>query len=185
MLLHAELEAVICSGAGRSYALFDERVPPGRPRPRDEALAELAARYVAGHGPATLADFVWWSGLTVADARAALASFVPPPDEPGVHRPRRAFLLPNYDEYIVGYADRAALLDPGASALERNVLFHHTVVVDGRVAGTWRRTIGPRRVALDAIGFAPFTATQRRLIEEAAGRYGQFLGRPVEVAFRC
>jgi hypothetical protein len=70
---HAELEALICSGPRRgkrqTYALVDERIPPAPARTREEALAELARRYVEGHGPAQAADLAWWSGLTVADAR--------------------------------------------------------------------------------------------------------------------
>jgi hypothetical protein len=82
LVSHAELERVICSGPRRgrrqTYALLEDRVPPARPRSRDEALAELARRYVEGHGPAQLVDLVWWSGLTVADARTALELATPP-----------------------------------------------------------------------------------------------------------
>ena len=73
-MMHAELEGVICSGPRRgkqfTYALLDERVPATKPKARDEALAELAKRYFASHGPATVRDFAWWSGLT-AQGRAA------------------------------------------------------------------------------------------------------------------
>ena len=77
ILMHAELEEVICSGArqGRqhAYALFDDRVPPGVPFDRDEALAGAVRRFFTSHGPATVRDFTWWSYLTVADARRGLA----------------------------------------------------------------------------------------------------------------
>ena len=71
---HAELTGLVCSGAKRgkqiTFALLDERVPAQPALDRDAALAELARRYFTTRGPATLRDFVWWSGLTVADARA-------------------------------------------------------------------------------------------------------------------
>src|SRR6266702_3694762 len=76
VLMHAELDGIICSGARRgkqfTYALLDERTPQARTLDRGEALAEFARRYFTSRGPATLQDFVWWSGLTVADARTGL-----------------------------------------------------------------------------------------------------------------
>ena len=81
LMMHAELEGVICSGPRRgkqfTYALLDERVPATKPKTRDEALAELARRYFASHGPATVRDFAWWSGLTVKDAQQAIDSVRP------------------------------------------------------------------------------------------------------------
>ena len=81
LMMHAELEGVICSGPRRgkqfTYALLDERVPATKPKTREEALAELAKRYFASHGPATMRDFAWWSGLTVKDAQQAIDSVRP------------------------------------------------------------------------------------------------------------
>ncbi len=126
ILLHAELTAVICSGprAGKqfTYALLEERVAPAAPLAREDALAELTRRYFISHGPAQLADFVWWSGLRAGDARAgielagsrlaretiggatywfAAAGAARPPS-------RAAHLLPIYDEYLIAYKDRSA-----------------------------------------------------------------------------
>ncbi len=74
--LHAELERVICSGPRRgkqfTYALLDERAPRAIRLTRDEALAELTTRFFRSHGPATIRDFVWWSGLTTADSKRGL-----------------------------------------------------------------------------------------------------------------
>jgi len=76
ILIRAELDRVVCSGprVGRqlTYALFDERVPPMKPIDRDEALAKLTRLYFRSHGPATLQDFVWWSGFSTADAKRGL-----------------------------------------------------------------------------------------------------------------
>src|SRR5713226_2242979 len=76
IIMRAELDGIVCSGARRgkqfTYALLDERVPQTRNLDRDEALAEFARRYFTSHGPATLQDFVWWSGLAAADAKAGL-----------------------------------------------------------------------------------------------------------------
>src|SRR5207244_1248846 len=131
LMMHAELDGIICSGARRgnqfTYALLDERAPQARTLDRDESLAELARRYFTSHGPATVQDFVWWSGLTTTDARVALvmakahlvrevsdsqtywlASSMPAAREPSP----TAYLLPPYDEYTVAYRDRSAVLDP-------------------------------------------------------------------------
>jgi hypothetical protein len=80
ILMHAELEAAICSGARRgkqfTYALLDERAPRARVLSREDALAELGARYFASRGPATVQDFAKWSGLTL-EARRGLEAAAP------------------------------------------------------------------------------------------------------------
>ena len=126
LAMHAELEGVICSGPRRgkqfTYALVAERAPAGAPARRDEALAELARRFLRSHGPATVRDFVWWSGLATADAkrgfeacRAAseavdgLTYWSVESSRAGALRDAAAHLLPIYDEYVVAYRDRAAV----------------------------------------------------------------------------
>jgi len=82
LLMMAELDRVAISGANagkqRTYAAFDERVPASAPRPREEAIAELAARFIASRGPATERDFASWSGFTLGDARRAFADAADP-----------------------------------------------------------------------------------------------------------
>jgi hypothetical protein len=198
IMLHAELEGIVCSGAWRdkqfTYALLDERVPHSATLTREEALAELTRRYFTSHGPATVRDFVWWSGLTMSDAKVGLALaephvmhrdiegrtywFTTPAPIPE-HPFPDAFLLPNYDEYIVGYTDRSAVLDtPPAEKLDArgNVLFNHTILIDGRVRGTWKRTLKKDAVLIDALPFAPLDAAEAAAIEDAAARYGRFIG---------
>ena len=118
IIFHAELAGYICSGPLRgkqqTYALISERAPHAIRLERAEALAELARRYFKSHGPATIRDFAWWSGLTKQDAKnglMAIASELTSIDVGGevywldkdLHeRPsQKALLLPNYDEYIV------------------------------------------------------------------------------------
>jgi hypothetical protein len=205
LIMHAELEGLICSGPRQgkqmTYALLDERVPPTRPLTRDEALAELTRRYFTSHGPATIPDFVWWSGLTGADARAGLAAtgaaltseeisgrtyWFAPAAAPAPPPAPVAYLLPNYDEYIVAYADRSAVHDATAHALDArgNVLFSHTIVVDGRVVGTWKRALKRAAVVLDTTLLAPLSPAATTAVAAAAARYGAFLGLPVELASR-
>lgn len=183
-------------GRQPTFVLLDEWVPPSRKLARDEALAELAARYFTSHGPATLQDFTWWSGLTAADARAAtemarprlasetvagrtywLAASAPSVDSaaPRVH------LLPPFDEYVVAYRDRAAVLDPSRTKTLNpgNGVFSPTVVSGGRVVGTWRRTLKKGAVVVTPSPFARLKRDEERALASAAARYGAFLNLPV------
>ena len=200
LLIHAELDAVICSGARRgkqfTYALLDDRVPAVRMPARDEGLAELTRRYFTTRGPAQLQDFTWWSGLTAAQARAGLDMakhhlveeeidgrrywFA---DSPGTlaRLPRAAHLLPLYDEYLIAYKDRRAVLDPGLwDRLAARDSYVAPVVLDGRVVGGWKRAVegGTVAITLDIPG--RLSPADNRLVQEAARRYGAWLG--LEVA---
>jgi winged helix DNA-binding protein len=190
-------DGFICFGARegkqQTFALLDEWAPKARRMARDESLAEIAKRYFTGHGPATLQDFVWWSGLTTADATAGLemakrslvqeningqtywlASSMPATKDSAP----TAHLLPAYDEYTVAYKDRSAALNPKYANLPNYGygIFNPTIVVDGQVVGTWKRTL--KKDTLD-ISPSPFTRLKRAeasAIAEAAIRYGKFLG---------
>jgi len=200
LLMRAEVDGLICSGPRRgkqfTYAQLAERVPPARRLDRDAALAELARRYVVSHGPATLRDFAWWSGLTVTEARRGLesaglaretidaltywhASAAPPPMR------ERAYLLPNYDEYTVAYRDRDLYYDPalGWTPDRRDdAPFGNVILLGGRVAGVWKRALGRSAVAVEARWFGTPSDGGRRALAAAAEAYGAFLGRPVELA---
>lgn len=201
LLMRAELDALICNGPRRgkqfTYALLDERLPPAKPMRRDEALAELAARYFVTRGPATAQDFAWWSGLTVADARdgihaieATLAHatvegkqywFAAAGQAPIVANPT-AHLLPNYDEYFIGYKDRSAVGNAvrGTPLGDANVVFaRHVIMVNGQLVGAWKRTLTRNAVVVALNVVAPVRETERRAIAAAARRYGDFLGLPV------
>ena len=204
IIMHAELDAVICSGARRgkqfTYALLDERAPTGRLPSREQALGDLAARYFTGHGPAQLKDFAWWSGLTLAQARTGLEMVRRELDEEeidgkrywlaaGVRLPARtaraAWLLPPYDEYLIGYKDRGAAMDPALWApMAGRDPYVAPVVLDGRVIGGWRRTLGQETVRITLKLPSRPGPADARLVEEAARRYGEFLGLQVVLARR-
>ncbi len=195
LTIHAELDAVMCSGARRgtqsTYALLADRVPPGQPFTRDEALAELATRYVRSHGPATVRDFVWWSGLTTADARRGLAmSGAAHADIDGQtywsldraaadDRPDGAtHLLPIYDEYIVAYRDHHAVpRGPAAGGVLPQAL-----VIGGQIAGTWKAVRGRADVVLAVATYRRLTTREREALGRRAERYARFIGHPVSVA---
>jgi hypothetical protein len=187
IIMQAEFDGIICSGALRgkqhTYALLDERVPATPAIARDEALALLARRYFRSHGPATLKDFTWWSGLSTAECRQGIASVPGLVSEiiggttywlsdraPGSERSGRVYLLPNYDEYLVAYADRSAACDEARA----DAIFANTVVLDGRVVGTWKRTLAAHAVGLDVTLFG---RVPRAALERAVQRLGAFHGR--------
>jgi hypothetical protein len=210
ILANAEQDGVIVSGGRQgkqfTYALLPERAPQLRVLARDEALAELARRYFESHGPATLKDYVWWSGLTVSDARAgiemvksqlaqeeiggqaywftpstrrAAAKAQPKSQAPVVH------LLPNYDEYIVAYTDRSAISEAVTDEKldsRGNILFQYTIVIDGQIVGTWKRTFKKNTVVIALEPFRPLSADEEQAVTEATRRYGEFLSLSVVIA---
>jgi len=195
LLQRAEYEAVICSGVRRgkqpTHALLSERAPKARPLPRDEALATLAGRYFRTRGPATVADFAWWSGLTMGEARAGLEAVkgglvslavggrtLWHADEAPEPVAGSAYLLPAFDEFLLAYKDRDDVLDP-THVKKVNLgggLLSPCVVVDGVVIGTWRRTLGPATVAVEVSWFGRPSAKVRDDVSAAAARYAAFLG---------
>ncbi|HKP49446.1 MAG TPA: winged helix DNA-binding domain-containing protein, partial [Gemmatimonadales bacterium] len=194
--MHAELEGVICNGPRRAkqftYTLLADRAPSTPGLERDQALAELTRRYLRSHGPATLRDFVWWSGLKTSDARRGLEMIRaqrrqvdgltywtlarvpadPPRSRTGVH------LLPIYDEYLVAYRDHQVVPRP-AYMLGG---FQHALLVGGQVAGTWRTIQSPKELRMDVRPLRRLTLAERRGLTQAVTRYGRFLGVPVSLS---
>jgi len=182
------MEGLICFGPHRgkqpTFVLLDEWLPPAPVLERESALAELARRYVTSHGPATAADLAWWAGIALGEARTAIHlaglavedGYACPEGPPARRAAATAHLLPPFDEYTVAYKDRAAIVDPALADAVRGGIFAPVVVLDGRVAGTWRRqlTRGAVEVAVE-LAERPGAAHQRALAA-AADRLGAFLG---------
>jgi hypothetical protein len=202
LTIFAELEGIICSGPRRgkqfTYARLAERAPDARRLTRDEALAELTARFFRSHGPATIRDFVWWSGLTTADAKRGLeinradstvidgTTYWTIGDPPrGRARAYNVHLLPIYDEYLVSYRDRAAVPHgPGKVPVRSRdaVTFQHALVIGGQVAGTWRMERTPDRMTVDVYPLRRLSPTERSELEQAAQRLSRFLRVPVSIS---
>jgi hypothetical protein len=173
-------------GKQQTFVLFDEWLPRARRLPRDEALGELARRYFVGHGPATLADFVWWSGLTTTDARVAvhLATkeiaeetigdhrywSAPAAAEHGSSGRHVAHVLPAFDEFLVGYADRSAAMDTPTGIAKPSI------VVGGRVVGTLVRRVTRGQVAFTTVPFVSLNGARTRAVNHELRRYARFLG---------
>ena len=190
LVMDAELAAVVCSGARRgsqfTYALVDDHVPAVPPLTRDAALAALATRYFRSHGPATVHDFSWWSGLTIKDARAAIAladaAAAVLPDPPAPDRATGAhYLLPNYDEFLIAYRHRDAVLDPARArnfGVFTSAEYPHQIVLHGRIAGSWRREVTATQVRATLRPYAAVSKSDIHALTQQASRLGTFFGRP-------
>lgn len=208
VLWHLAQTGLVCwgpsHGTQQAMVLLDEWVPEPRRPTGDEALREFVQRYLAGHGPATLADFVWWSKVTVAEAKRGLAAAAGavasvivdgteywlaadlPDAATGPGRGRRrnrnhsVFALPGFDEYLLGYRDRSLVLHGDHADLivpGGNGVFQPTIVADGRVTGTWRGTPGAGGgLTVRSLPFAEPLAWQRAGFARAARAYARFLG---------
>lgn len=191
------MEQVLCCGAPegkeQTFVLLDEHVPGAKPLQPEAALAKLAVRYFAGHGPATQHDLMRWAGLSGAEAkrgiaaagkklaqeRAADETYYVAADHPPPSAASTTFLLPAFDEYILGYKDRSAIADdqhakqitPGGG------VFRATIIHDGQVIGTWKASATKSQMRISPKTFAPLSAATARTLTRAAKRYGQFLGK--------
>jgi hypothetical protein len=203
LLYWAELEGLLCSGGTKegktTHALLQERVPKTKSLTREEALATLAQRYFTSHGPATLQDFVWWSGLSVGEARQGLemvkAAFssetvdsqtywLTPSTAISKRDEESAFLLPAFDEFIISYKDRRASLplENHKKSVSDNGIFWPIIVVNGQVMGNWKRTVKKDKVLVETKFFQqPDTITRGR-VEKAAMPFSNFLGKTLEIS---
>jgi hypothetical protein len=211
LLMQAELDGVICSGAmsGKqfTYALMEERAPEGKRLHPEEAVGELALRYFKSRGPATLADFAWWAGLTVTDAKKGVeahrSQFIqeeveeqrywihsasPLPagrlsqSSPAASSPPATGIrvLPAFDEYTVAYKDRDLVLSPKHALRCGNGIFKPILLNEGRIAGTWQRTIHKDHIVITTDLFRPLG---RRAVKAAFARYEAFMQAPLVYHF--
>jgi hypothetical protein len=197
-------EALLCQGplvGGQpTFVLLEEWVPCSWDPGREEAMAALATRYVASHGPVTERDLAGWvgKGLTFTREAVALAgptvttteiggqAYLVSPDAPAPNLTAAVRLLPGFDEYVLGYKDRSAMLTPAEELRVvpgKNGMFLGTVVVGGLVVGTWNRRTTTRGTLVRVAPFAPLSPARRRSVERAAAGYGRFLGTEVQVAY--
>jgi len=206
IVMRAELDGLICSGARRgkqfTYALMDERVTKRTALGREAALFELARRYFTTRGPATVDDFAWWSGLTKADAKRGVEGAATHLEHesiegrsywfPVAERTVRAsssltHLLPNYDEYFIGFKDRSAFsvrLTSSGVKPRTDALSGHILIVNGQIVGGWRRTLVRRTVVVEPKPLIRLSETERRSVGVAARRFGRFLALPVKTRWR-
>jgi hypothetical protein len=201
-MMGAELEGILCSGPRQgnqfTYALLEERVPATSPLSRDQALAELTARYFGARGPATVRDFAWWSGLTVADAKRGIditgdaleqvtlgeQTYLRAVERRPLRPVTSAHLLPNYDEYFIGYRDRRAIAGRTGDVspvMVTSALVPNVIIVDGQLVGAWKRELGKKAVIVRLRFSVRITESEGRRVAAAAERYARYLELPLEL----
>jgi hypothetical protein len=204
ILLKAEIEGLICSGPLKnnkpSYTLLSERVPVRKVLSKEESLAELAIRFFRSHGPATLKDFVWWSGLPVTDARKGLDAvksglfsektgleeywFANPSSNRSAKK-TSIHLLPAYDEFLIGYRDRSASLPVlhNKATVSDNGIFYPIIVRNGKVIGLWKRVVKKDKIVIEINLFRSLNKSDLSRIRQKAKEFGYFLKKETEVKF--
>ena len=196
LLLVAELDGVICSGDVNGnkmhYSLLSKRVPDRNEPDHNESIALLTRKYFFCRAPATLSDFVWWSGLKISDAKKGLeinhevlrkeiiqgedywvpSSFSSKPDESG-----QVILLPSYDEYIIAYKFRDLIIpaESKSRSMSSNGIFWPVILVNGKVTGTWKRAFKKEHVIVEPVFFRNHTHKEIELIEQEVEKYSKFL----------
>ncbi len=204
LLVHSSLLGVTCigpqQGTEQTFVRLDEWAPEQVEYGRADALVELAFRYFRSHGPTTVRDFAGWTGLTLTDARAGVAGNVgrlapvgaageeiwqaADPDPRLSGGTRGVLALPGFDELVLGYKDRSLHVPDGALDLivpGGNGVFRATIVVDGTVRATWRRTLRGSRVVIDVEPFAPLAPRTLAAARRALERYADYLGLTPEI----
>ncbi len=185
-----------------TFALLDEWAPKTTEIPRDEAQKRLTQSYFTSHGPATMQDLMWWSGMTAIDIKRGLElakdkltaedvdgkTYWMGQDLPdATESSPGAYILPSFDELLLGYKDRSPTLDiehmpkivPGM-----NGMFAATIVIDGKVIGIWRRTIKKSEIIVELAPFESTTMKQKQMLDAAITSYGKYLGLPVTITMR-
>lgn len=202
IMMNAELEGIVCNGIMRgkkfTYALLEERVKITNKISKEEALAKLASKYFKSHGPATIQDFSWWSGLSLTNSRLALelikpelASFqienntywlyentVSNKEDVFVH------LLPAFDEFLISYKDRTAsiALEHQPLAFTKNGIFNPVIAINGKIEGTWKRSIKKETVKIELNPINSFDKNTSELIINTTKMFGDYLGLKVEIS---
>ncbi|WP_099463065.1 winged helix DNA-binding domain-containing protein [Parabacteroides provencensis] len=194
LLGNSEIEGVICSGVDKgnkpTYALLDERAPRVDKIHKEEALARLASRYFQSHSPASLVDFSWWSGLSLTEAKQAIglikSELITDSDNLFMHESYEEIaplqndilhLLPSFDEYLISYKDRTAVLDleHHPKAFNRFGTFYPVILHNGKVVGNWNKTIKKGQVVIKTSFFDAKYRIRRELIQKAESRYKSFI----------
>jgi hypothetical protein len=200
LLWYASQIGVTCigpqQGKDQTFVLLDDWVPNPNVLSRDEALATLAVRYFRSHGPATDRDFVGWTGLTVTDAKRGIelgndalttidtssgsmvTSIASLDHTVATTRKDDLHLLPGFDEYLLGYKDRNAMISPDRMNQiipGANGVFKPTIVANGRTIGIWKRTVKTRHVEIQAMPFEALTTRQNVAFTSAARAYADYL----------
>lgn len=194
-LTRAEAEGIICSGIDKNnkitFALLEERVPPVKELHKEEALAKLTRNYFRSHSPAGLKDFVWWSGLSVTEAKLGIASIEQEliserfgAENLYIHHSCKdekvtdiLHILPSYDEYLISYKDRSDVLKAKHRPKAFNAfgIFRPVVLHNGQIVGNWNKVTKKNELSVNMEWFENNIKIKKTLLHKAEERYIAFL----------
>lgn len=206
---HTEMMTIVYAGPDgkdETFARPEQWIAEHRTVTGDAALAELTTRFFAARGPAAAKDLGWWANLTMGDVRRAIelagdalvevkldasTYLVAAGDDPLSDADVEAalvepHLLAAFDEYLLGYTARGAVLDPAhfsAIVPGRNGMFRAMVVADGAVVGTWQRTARTSAVEIEVQPFGRLSAATKKGLRRRADEVGAFVGKSASIAF--
>jgi hypothetical protein len=196
LLLYASLDGIACFGPRRdkqfTHVLLDDWIPASQREKPDHPLATLALRYFSSRGPATVKDFAWWAGVTLTAAKKAVEavkgqltevvvdriSYLMGHDTPSSNSKPGVYLLPGFDEYLMSYADRSAMIGTADAPNIKgtgNGLLSSTIILNGQVAGAWKRTVEKKQVVIETSYFHKMSQAAQQQVKATAKRYGQYL----------
>jgi hypothetical protein len=190
------MEKVICfgprNGKQQTFTLLDDWIPPTKPLSTDESMAAIALRYYHGHGPASVHDLAWWTGLTITEASQATDMIIAQLEKvtfgertlymkPGLNdipaTQTTARLLSAYDEFLISYQDRSASETDAIRKLkDLNAIFTSTVIVNGSIVGTWKRSITNKGVKVDITKIDKISKQADVAIKKECSKYASFIG---------
>jgi hypothetical protein len=193
---------LICSGKSKNnkltYALLSERVAQPKKISREEALHKLASKYFSSHGPATIADFSWWSGLSLTEAKKAadmcrkqfaiekvdsaeywFSHHLEPSAKISI-----LYLLPAFDEFIISYKNRSAVIPENVSKkiISNNGIFWPVILLNAKIGGLWSRTVGSKEILIKTDFFKTPAAKTTQLLKKAVEIYTHFTGKRASLA---
>lgn len=191
LLQRASLDGLICQcGMENNNPIYMsmDSVPKNRFK-REEALAELARSYFKSRGPATLGDFMWWSGLMAVDARAGSeaveSEFIQERVgddiywhsglKPGMPDMPVAHLLPTYDEFLFAYRDRSASVNLKKTITGLKNRYRPTIAINGQIIGTWKRTFKKNTLVMEYNPFKTLNNAENQALSEAELVYREFM----------
>lgn len=200
IFIRGEIEGLICSGVlkenQQTYALLSERVPHKYELSKAESIIKLAELYFTSRGPASLQDFVWWSGLSLKDARDGLEAiktkltsvkyeeqvlWFKDSGIESIPEKKQAFLLPAFDEFIISYKDRSAVIPHAykSKAITINGLFRPVILINGEAAGIWKRTIGKEMVTIETEFFENPDRSTQKYLSQAIDEFSNYVEKKV------
>lgn len=196
LLLRAELDGIICSGkiqnGQHTFALTSERLPPPGIFDKEGTMKMLAQKYFASHGPATIADYNWWSGLPMVDCRKSVDMiksqldsitidskelwFLKGTGNVEVESSELVYLLPAFDEFLISYKDRSLVITSEAhkKAVSINGVFRPVIVYKGKVIGIWSRALKKDKLQITTHFFAPQSSKVHKLVSRASEKFAGY-----------